>query len=279
MKLFDKVAIVGIGLIGGSLGLAIKRNRLAGQVIGVSRSRKTLARARRNCVIDRGSQDMAVIRDADLVILAAPVHVILNRAREIARVIKDGCIVTDVGSTKEEIVKKLDTVFDNYIGSHPLAGSEKSGVAHADPGLFRDSLCIVTPTKNTSSRALKKIKNLWRRLGARTLPLSPEQHDRALAFVSHLPHLTAFSLISSVPAQYFPFAAGGLKDTTRIAASDSTLWKDIFLSNRKNILQAIANYEHCLSLLKSALKKQNRNGLNALLEQARKRRASLLRHQ
>jgi len=275
MRLFNKVAIIGTGLIGGSMALVIKKKRLAHQIIGVSRHKNTLIWARKNRLIDKGSQQINIIKGADLVILATPVKTILNLADLIPRFINKDCIVTDVGSTKKEIVFKLSKIFPNYVGSHPLAGSEKRGLANAQANIFKDSLCILTPTKNTPRKVLKKIENLWSQLGARTLVLSPHTHDRILSFVSHLPHVVAFSLIDSIGAQYLKFAANSLKDTTRIALSDSRLWADIFLSNRENMLRSIEHFENNLSRIKSAINKRDTRTLIEILKKAQAKRESL----
>lgn len=275
MRLFKKVAIVGPGLIGGSLALAIKKKGLAGQIIGVSRRRKTLLLARRMGAIDKGARDLRIIRDADLVILATPVNTIINLAPRILKVIRKECIVTDVGSTKQMIVSKLGRIFPNYVGSHPLAGSERRGVLNADAGMFKDSLCILTPTRNSNKTAQEKIKRLWRNLGARVVSMTPSSHDKILSFVSHLPHLVAFSLIGTVPAKYLKFASAGLKDTTRVAASDSEIWSDIFLSNQKNIVKAIGLIQKNLSKIKSAINRKDRRLLNKILKEAREKREAL----
>lgn len=275
MKLFKQVAIVGTGLIGGSLALAIQKKKLAAKVIGVSRHKKTLWLAKKMGAVDTAAQDIRVIKDADLVILATPVNTIIKSAKKISKIIKKNCIVTDVGSTKAKIVAKLDKIFSKYIGAHPLAGSEKTGIINASPDIFKDSLCILTPKKNTDAAALKKVKKLWLRLGAKVDYLSPEKHDRILSFTSHLPHALAFSLIAAVPKQYLKFAASGLRDTTRVAASDNNLWADIFLSNRGNLSETIKSFEAKLSEIKSALQKKDRNRLNAILKKARVRRESL----
>ena len=275
MKLFNKVAIVGTGLIGGSMALAIKKNGLAHRVIGVSRHKTTLIWARKSHAIDKGSQDLSIIKDADLVILATPVKTILNLADTILKFIKKDCIVTDVGSAKLEIVSKLGKIFPNYVGSHPLAGSEKSGITNASRGIFKNSLCILTPTKNTTPKALKKIKNLWKQLGAGVVFLSPDTHDRILSFVSHLPHVIAFSLIDTIPHKYLKFAAAGLKDTTRIALSDNRLWADIFLSNQRNILKSIESFQDKLSGIKSAINKRDEKTLIKILEKAKGKREIL----
>ncbi|RKY30761.1 MAG: prephenate dehydrogenase/arogenate dehydrogenase family protein, partial [Candidatus Omnitrophota bacterium] len=147
MRVFNKVAIVGVGLIGGSLALVLKKKRLAAEVLGVSRRKKSIETAKKMQAIDRGSQSLDLIKQADLVVLALPIDKILDSAEQIAKLVKPGCVVTDVGSTKKEIVNKLERFFPNYIGSHPLAGSEKKGVFFANQDLFKDSLCILTPTK------------------------------------------------------------------------------------------------------------------------------------
>jgi len=275
VRLFNKVAIIGTGLIGGSMALDIKKKRLAHQIIGVSRHKNTLIRAIKGRVIDKGSQHLSVIQGADLVVLATPVNTILNLAATISQFIKKDCIVTDVGSTKQAIVSKLSKIFPNYVGSHPLAGSEKRGLTNAQADIFKDSLCILTPTKNTPPKVLKRIKDLWNQLGARVVVMNPDTHDRILSFVSHLPHSIAFSLISTVPDKYLKFAANGLKDTTRIALSDSRLWVDIFLSNRKNMLESIQSFQDKLSAVKSAIHKRNEKALIRILKKAKGKREVL----
>jgi len=275
MRLFNKVAIIGVGLIGGSLALAIKRKRLALEIVGVSRHKKTLLLARKIRAIDKGAQELNIIKDADLVILATPVDTIINLAAKIYPFVKKGCIVSDVGSTKREIVSKLERIFPRYIGSHPLAGSEKRGVVNANPGIIKGSLCILTPTKNTDQEALEKIKRLWSELGARVAFLAPDAHDKILSFVSHLPHLAAFSLIDIIPKEYLRLASSGLKDTTRIAASDSEIWCDIFLSNQKNILKSIELFQNNLSRIKSAIQRKDKKLLNKIIKEAKKKRNRL----
>lgn len=275
MKLFHKVAIVGTGLIGGSIALAIKNKHLANKVIGVSRHKKTLFLAKKTGAIDKGSQDIKIIKDADLVILATPVDTIINSARIISKIISSDCIVTDVGGTKQEVVSKLEKIFLHYVGSHPLAGSEKRGITNAYPEMFRGSLCILTPTKNTDKKALEKIQRLWKEIGAKVVFLTPQMHDKILSFISHLPHLAAFSLIGIIPKQYLKVASSGLKDTTRIAASDSQLWCDIFLSNRKNMVKAIELFQHRLSQIKLAIRRKDNRQLSKILKEAKEKRDSL----
>jgi len=275
MSLFNKVAIIGVGLIGGSIGLAIKKRGLAAEVVGMSRRKKSLRTALQKGAIDRGAQEMGIVRGADLMIFATPVSLILKLAPLLRKIIKPECIVSDVGSTKKEIVSRLEKIFPNYVGCHPLAGSEKRGIAHARPDIFRNSLCIMTPTKNTKAKVKEKVKKLWNQLGAKVVYLDAKVHDEALSFSSHLPHLAAFSLIGIVPRKYLRFAAGGLKDSTRIAASDSQLWADIFLSNKTNVLSAVDALQGNLSRIKSAIKKKDKGLLIKILKEAQAKREFL----
>lgn len=272
MKLFNKVAVIGVGLIGGSIALVIKKKRLAREIVGVSRHRKTLLLACQKCAIDKGSRNLSIIKGADLVILATPVSTILNLAPQISKFIRPDCIVTDVGSTKQEIVSKLGEIFPRYVGSHPLAGSEKQGIINASAHIFKDSLCILTPTKSTDTQALKKVKKMWSQLGAKVVFLTPNTHDKILSFVSHLCHIVAFCLIGSIPDKYLRLAPSSLKDITRIAASDSRLWRDIFLSNQKNMLSSIELFQKNLFQIKSVIRKKDKEILMRILKQAKNKR-------
>lgn len=274
MRAFKKVAIIGIGLIGGSIALAIKRNGLAQKIVGVSRHEKTIILAKKIKAIDAGSLSLNIIKGADLVIFATPVKTIITLAKRVAELVGRDCLITDVGSTKKEIVSCLDSLFKNYIGSHPLAGSEKRGVISAKEDIFRSSLCIITPTARTTSLAKNKVSLFWKKLGAKIAVLSPEEHDRIIAFVSHLPHVAAFSLINSVTDKYLKFAASGLKDTTRIASSDSHLWTDILLSN-KQLLKAITLFENNLKKIKQVISRQDRQSLAKILGAAKAKREKL----
>lgn len=275
MKLFNKAAIVGVGLIGGSIALKLKQKKVAEQIIGVSRRKKTLSLAKKCNAIDTGTQDLKALRDADLIILSMPINTIIAVAEKISKIARKDCIITDVGSTKKEIVDKLSRIFPNYVGSHPLAGSEKTGIECANPEIFVNSLCILTPVKGTNKAAIKKIEALWKELGAYTIRLSPEKHDEILSFTSHLPHIAAFALSQTVPARYFSFGASGLRDTTRIAASDSKLWSEILLSNRSNMVKAISLFTRQVNRLKDAIEKRDLTRLAFLLRQAREKRKSL----
>ncbi len=241
--MFRKVTIIGVGLIGGSIGLAIKKHKLAREVVGLSQKQSSLMTALKSQAIDHAYQDVRkAVSYADFVILATPVSIIKGMLSTIGPFLKKHCIVTDVGSTKSAIVATAHNKLKglaHFVGSHPLAGSEKTGVQYANAELFQNSLCIMTPTDKTNRTARERVKYFWTRIGSHVKFLSPEEHDRALGFISHLPHLLAYGLIDIVPKEYLEYAAGGLKDTTRIASSSAQMWSDICLSNSKNIIAAL----------------------------------------
>jgi prephenate dehydrogenase len=275
MKMFNKVVIIGTGLIGGSIGAALKNKRLAAKVIGLSRHLKNAALAKKMGAIDSVGKSLAAVKEADLVILATPVDTIIDFALKIHKLIKKECIVIDVGSTKELIVSKLSSIIPNFLGCHPLAGSEKKGILNLETDIFKGSICIITPNRLVNSHTLNKVSLLWRKLGARVVKLAPADHDRILGFTSHLPHLAAFALIDSVPKEYLTFSSSGLKDTTRISASDANLWVEIFLSNRENSLHALSVFQNKLSALKLTIEKRNKKQLIKLLQSARRKREAL----
>jgi prephenate dehydrogenase len=276
MKIFNKVAVIGLGLIGGSIALCLKKQKLCGKIVGVSLHKDTILFARKNKIVDECSQGLDIIRGADLVILATPVDVILKLAPQLAKLLSKDCLVTDVGSTKRKIVRQLSRIFPNFVGSHPLAGSEKRGIKNSHSGLFIKSLCIVTPQKNTDKRSLSRIVKLWRTMGADTNILSPSEHDKILSYVSHLPHIAAFALMESVPDKYLKYAAGSLRDTTRIAASPSNIWTDIFLSNKQDILKGINLFLDNLGSLKQAILKNDKSRIKKILGSAKKKREGLI---
>jgi prephenate dehydrogenase len=275
MKLFAKVGIIGTGLIGGSLAAALKKARLCNFIIGVARHKETLDYAIHHGLIDAGSQDISIVSDADLLILAAPPEAIKRLSVPLSKIVKAGCVVTDVASLKGEIVNLLEKIFPHYMGSHPLAGLEKRGIKNSSPNIFRGALCILTPTPRTSPFARKKIEILWRRLGAKTAAMNPGEHDKVVSLVSHLPHAVAFSLAGAIPARFLNFAAGGLKDTTRIAASDPELWGEIMLGNRKELLRGIACFTRSLRGMTSAIKRRDKKKLISILRRAKKNRQRL----
>ena len=256
-QLFRKVTIIGVGLIGGSLGMAIKKRRLAREVVGLSQRHATLVTALKTGAIDHGYHDVKkAVTNADIVILATPVSIITGMLSMIGPSLKRNCIVTDVGSTKVPIIEAARrhlpaSVF--FVGSHPLAGSEKKGVQNASAGLFENTICIMTPAEDTNRIATERVKRLWTKLGANTKFISPEEHDKILAYISHLPHILAYALMETIPPDYLGYAAQGLKDTTRIAASSPQLWNDICMGNSKNMINVIDETVKTLSSLRKCI--------------------------
>ncbi len=275
MKAFKKAAIIGTGLIGGSLGLEIRKRGLAKEVVGVSRKAKNVALAKRMGAIDRGSTSLDIIRGADLVVLATSVASIIGMSVKVAELIGQDALVTDVGSTKEEIAVRLSKVFPNFVGGHPLAGSEKRGIAAAQKGLFSNALCMLTPLKTTNKSAVAKVKALWKAVGARVVLINPAEHDRLLSYISHLPHAAAFALMNSIPGNYALLGAAGLKDTTRIAGSDPELWSEILISNKKNVTSALDSMGAQVEMIRQAVQFGDRKKLAALLARAQKKRETL----
>ena len=254
--MFRKVTIIGVGLIGGSLGMAIKKRRVARQVVGYSQRHTSLVYAKKNGAIDVASHDInKAVQNADLVILATPVSTIIGLLPTIAKHLKRKCIVTDVGSTKSAIVEEAEKNLPSgvFIGSHPLAGSEKRGASNASPELFNRSLCIVTPAEKTSRYAKDRIQKFWGRLGAKVRTLDPREHDEILAYISHLPHLTVYALMGTIPAEYLRYATQGLKDTTRVASSSPQIWTDVCLANPKPVLKALDEMVKNLAVLRKAI--------------------------
>jgi len=278
-QVFRKVTIIGLGLIGGSLAAGLKRQRVAKEVMGVSRKTSTLAYALRNRIVDRATPDLKRgIDNADLVIMASPVKTILETIKTIGPHLKRGCIVSDVGSTKESIVDVAQTDLPShvfFVGAHPLAGSEKSGIHHANPELFQGALCLLTPTDKTNREALGKVKEVWERMGSSVKTVSPGDHDKYLAFVSHLPHVIAYALVGSIPSESLAYAGKGLKDLTRIAASDPTLWTDICLENAKNLVQSIDDFTKNLAGLRKAIVSKNEKNLLENLQKSKQIRDAI----
>ena len=268
---FKKITIIGMGLIGGSIGKAVIERGLADEVVGVCRRQVSLDKAIAEKSLTHGflNDHAEAVKGADLVIIATPVHTIKNMLSTLAEVIADKkVIVTDVGSTKEEIVKYAVSFKDKFtfIGAHPLAGSEKAGVQFSETGLFEKSVCILTPEESVGEEHVSKLKSFWEAVGAKVLILTSREHDRNLAFSSHLPHVIAYALAGTleegVPHDMY---ATGFGSTARIAASDPELWKDIFLSNRDNVLASLKVYESIIADIRSAIADEDEAKLKELL--------------
>ncbi len=279
---FPKTAILGVGLLGASFSLAVKRKNICSYVTGFGRSRENLERARNMGIIDAFSPDSAsACSDADLVLLAAPVGSFVELVKQARPAFKKGTIVTDVGSVKGDLVRELEELMPpgvHFIGSHPIAGSDRSGIDAAQADLFRDALCIVTPTERSDPSALKTVMDLWSGLGAKVLAMGPSQHDRVYAAVSHLPHLIAYAMVntvSDIDTSYLSYCGQGFKDMTRIAASSPDIWTDISLLNRQNLIEMIALFRENLNRMETHLKTAETDALKQEFIRASTARGSI----
>lgn len=273
------LTIVGVGLIGGSVGLAARKRGLVERVLGVGRQQASLDEARAVGAIEEGFLDPAsAVRQADLVVFCTPVDRIAEQVLAAGLVCKHGALLTDAGSTKAAIVRGIDGRLPrgvHFVGSHPLAGSEKRGPAHADADLFQGRITVVTPGPQTDPGAVERTAAFWQALGSQVKIMPPEEHDRALALTSHLPHLVASALAGILPAELHELTATGFRDTTRVASGDPSIWTGIFVQNRSAVMGALGLVEHRLIELKTALMTGDRDALDGLLTQAKKVRDAL----
>lgn len=267
-----------MGLIGGSVALAIKKADSTTQIVGVGRSAESLKNALDLGVIDVATSDIAsALEAADIVLIATPVAQTANILASIKPFLDPATVITDAGSTKGDVLRcaqqVLGTQFHQFVGGHPIAGAEKSGVSAATADLYANKNVVLTPTSTTSTQAIQHVKNLWQTCGAYVSEMSAETHDSIFAAVSHLPHLLAFGLVDEIAsrpnaAQLFGFAASGFRDFTRIAGSNPEMWRDISLANRTALLDEIAAYQLELAKLHALLKNADGAGLQALFERA-----------
>jgi len=279
MKRFENVAIVGVGLIGGSIGLALRKRDLAEKVIGIGHRQPTLRIARRVGAVTNTTIDLTKgVAEAGLVVVCTPVGDIVQHVRTAAQHCPKGTLITDVGSVKLPIVGALDNHLPRecrFLGGHPLAGSEKAGPSHAEDELFEGRVAIVTPTRNTRAEDFDLLEEFWASLGSVVIKLSAEEHDRAMAITSHLPHVAAAALAAAVPEPYFRLSSTGMADTTRLAAGSPELWNQILMLNRDNVLAALEQYGAKLTALHAALRDGDQAELKRFLSLAKRNRDAL----
>lgn len=273
-----KIVIFGVGLIGGSIALALKKAGSTAQIIGVGRSTESLQTALDLGVIDTASTNLAqAVSDADLILIATPVAQTPVILSAIKPHLGTDTIITDAGSTKSDVLSYASDVLaeraSQFVGGHPIAGAEKSGVTAANADLFRSKNVILTPTTKNSAEAISRVKTLWQLCGANVSEMTAETHDSVFAAVSHLPHLLAFALVDDIASrpnaeQLFSFAASGFRDFTRIAGSHPEMWRDISLANKTALLAELTAYQAELVQLKKLLEAEDGAGLQALFERA-----------
>jgi prephenate dehydrogenase len=279
---FKKITIIGVGLLGGSIGLAVKRRKLAREVAGFVRRAAGLKDCEQAGAVDFATTDLlAAVSNADLVILCTPLAQMRPLAGQMLPALKRGAIVTDVGSVKVSVVRELESLIQksgaHFVGSHPMAGAEKTGVAAARENLFENAVCVLTPTKKTNAGAVRKVEQFWKSLGARTLRLIPGEHDLLVSRSSHLPHVIAATLVNLVlnPATLKAQAAlcaTGFRDTTRIASGSPEMWRDIALANRKNLAKSLGAFVVELKKFQKLLNKADAKPIAKFFEQAKTRR-------
>ena len=279
MRRLKRVALIGVGLMGGSFAMALKRAGVVASIVGVDRDGQVLERAAELGIIDTVADSITeAVKGADLVVVAVPVRAIGPALHDVALALEPAAVVTDVGSTKGEVVRlarnELRGLFPRFVPGHPIAGRESSGVDAAGADLFKGARVVLTPAAETAADALDLVRACWEAAGARVATLGAEDHDRIFAAVSHLPHLLSFALVSEIAsrqngAELFGFAAGGFRDFTRIAASSPEMWRDIALQNRQALLDELDRYGARLAVFRDLIDRGEGPGLERLMAEAR----------
>jgi cyclohexadieny/prephenate dehydrogenase len=285
--MFDKIALIGIGLIGGSIALEARKRGLAKSIVAATRKPETAALANKLKLVDHCGTDPAqAVKDADLVIVCTPVGACGEAAKAIAPHLKPGCIVSDVGSVKQTVIADMaphlpKTV--HFVPAHPVAGTENSGPEAALLDLFQGRWTILTPLPDSDKAAVDKLEAFWKGLGSLVDRVDPGHHDRILAITSHLPHLIAYAIVGTADdlgghlnTEVLKYAAGGFRDFTRIAASDPTMWRDIFLNNREAVLEVIGRFQEDLFYLQRAIRWGEGDKLFELFTRTREIRRALI---
>ncbi|HBP11895.1 MAG TPA: prephenate dehydrogenase/arogenate dehydrogenase family protein [Nitrospina sp.] len=281
------MTIIGVGLLGASLAKACKERDLVEEVAGYGRNRENLEKARALKIIDHCPADLAeAVKDADLIVLCTPVTTIIPLIQNMIARIRPGALITDVGSVKEPIVKEAEKLVPKgvfFVGSHPIAGGENSGLEASTANLYQGAKCIVTPTDKTNNSALEKISALWQAVGMQIINLSAEEHDFVFGAVSHLPHIVVYALMNTLGSlrtqdnrEVTAFSGAGLKDITRIASSDPVMWRDICLSNRNHSLDLIDRFQNKLDEIRSTIEKGDGQALKEEFIAANKYRLNVI---
>ena len=284
---FEKVCIVGLGLIGGAIGLAIKRSNISNQITGYARSNSTLERAIELGLVDSVKDNLKdAVNNSDLVILATPLSTFRELVEEMSPFLKKGCIITDTGSAKLTVIEDLKDILPNgveFVPGHPIAGTEESGPDAGFAELFDNRWCILTPTEDNSSNAVDLVKGFWESIGSKVEIMDPMHHDKVLAITSHIPHLIAFNIVGTAnnlanvtEKEVVKYSAGGFRDFTRIAASDPKMWSDIFTYNSDAVLEMLDLFSNDLAKLKAAVIKKDSDLLFSNFEKTREVRKNII---
>ncbi|MGB9766468.1 MAG: prephenate dehydrogenase [Sulfurihydrogenibium sp.] len=282
---FKGILIIGLGLIGGSLALGLKREGYKGKIYGYDLNENRVKTALELKAVDEGFNSLENIpwESVDLVVLSTPVKTFLDIAKTIKPFLNQDTVVSDVGSVKGDLVLKIHEVLKphTFVGVHPIAGTEKEGIENAKPDLFKNARLILTPIGEDTEK-VEKVEKLWKDLGSKTEVMDPHLHDFVFASVSHLPHAIAFSLVDSLITlskesgiDLFKYPGGGFRDFTRIAASSPTIWKDIFLENKENLIHTLDTFLQSVQKLKDAIEKEDENKIIEILSESREKRLSI----
>ncbi len=274
-----KIGIIGPGLIGGSIALALKRFGFRGTIIGVGHREVSIELAKEIGAIDEGSLELEALAETELIIIGTPISLIRTTIDRLRNILSPGTVVTDVGSTKRKICqwgKSLMRKNIEFVGSHPVAGSEKRGVDFARHDLFVNANCFITPMKGNSRQAIELISSLWSLIGMNVIQATPSEHDKLLALVSHLPHVAAASLVNTCSQKQLEFTGSGFMDTTRISSGDVSLWSDIILSNPDHIVSSAKKFISQLENFCSAVDSQNSKEVKKFLAGAKSKRDALV---
>ena len=273
---FNKVTILGVGLIGASFALALKKHGLCNEVVGYGRKEENLKRAKEKKVIDFFELDPAkACNESDLILFATPVGIFTDIAEKVRDSLKKNAIVTDVGSVKGKLVPDMEAIMPEgvfFIGGHPIAGSDRSGIEASAAEIFHGAKCIITPTQHTDKNALQNVMDLWETFGSIIKIIDPDEHDRIYAAVSHLPHLIAYEIVNTVAdidSSYLKFSGQGFKDTTRIASSHPELWRDICILNKDNLLAYVEIFKNNLDRVSQYLRANDYESLEKDFKKAR----------
>jgi len=272
---FKTVSIIGVGLIGGSFALALKNKGLADKIIGYGKNEERLKRAKNLAIINQFTTSLKDAALADLIVLATPLGVFEKIVSDLAEFLKKGTVVIDVGSVKEWVVERIEKILPSgvhFVGTHPIAGSDKTGFEYARAELFEGAKVIITPTERTDKSALEKISILWKKVGADVEFMSAKEHDRVYALMSHLPHLISFCMVnavSEIDRNLINYAGSGFKSFTRIAKSSPELWGDIFILNSDNILKCLSIFCDQVEEIKKLIKERNLDELKKCIEKAK----------
>jgi cyclohexadieny/prephenate dehydrogenase len=285
--LFNKLALIGIGLIGSSIARVARQEGLAGTISAATRRKETADEARALGIVDEiGTDNAAAVRDADFVILCTPVGANAEAMAQIAPHLKQGAIVSDVGSVKQAVIRDVGPLSPqgvHFVPAHPVAGTEHSGPSAGFPELFKGRWCIVTPIPGSDRAAVDKVIEFWRRCGSDMEEMAADHHDKILAITSHLPHLIAYTIVGTatdleddIKSEVIKFAAGGFRDFTRIAASDPTMWRDVFLNNKEAVLEMLGRLSEDLAALQRNIRWGEGDKLYELFERTRAIRRELI---